>query len=80
MIYKDLIETVSLILENEKINKKGLSLVYELEPKEHKSINEQLFYRSNPTGKFVNSEEFEVELGGILIKFIELKEEKKIED
>ena len=35
---------------------------------------EQLFYKSNPaTAKFIPSEEFEVELGGVLVKFVKPK-------
>lgn len=76
MTYEQLIETVSEILENEKINKKGLILVYELEPKLHKAFNEILFYKSNPpTINPVLTDEFEVEIDGILIKFI-----KKIQE
>jgi hypothetical protein len=75
MTYEQLIETISEILENEKINKKGLSLIYELEPKKHKTFNEILFYKTNPpTVNPVLTDEFEVEIGGILVKFI-----KKVE-
>jgi hypothetical protein len=75
MTYEKLIETVSEILENEKINKQGLVLLYVLEPKIHKAFNEILFYKTNPPT--VNPEitdEFEVEIGGILVKFIKKEE------
>ncbi len=76
MNYEELIETVSLMVENEKIYKQGLSLIYVLNEKNHKQMNEQLFYKSNPiTTKFIPSDEFEVELGGIIVKFIKPKEE-----
>ena len=76
MDYNKLIETVSAIFENENIEKKGLSLSYELNPKNHKAMTEQLFYKSNsPTDKCVYTDIFEVEIAGILIKFT-----KKIEE
>lgn len=75
MNYEQLIETVSLIVENEKIYKTGLTLIYELSEKNHKQMNEQLFYKSNPaTETFKQSDEFEVMLGDILIKFVKIKE------
>jgi len=73
MTYEELIKSVSLIIENENISKKGLTLVYELDSKNHKQMNEVLFYldknnlNSPPPPK---SDEFEVELGGLLIKFV----------
>lgn len=73
MTYEQLIETVSLIVENEKIKKNGLTLTYELDEVAHNSINETLFFKSNPySTKFEPSNEFEVMLGGILVKFKKL--------
>ena len=70
MNYEELIETISLIVENEKIYKKGLTVTYELTEKNHKQMNEQLFYKSNPTStKFTPSDEFEAVIGDILVKF-----------
>jgi hypothetical protein len=70
MSYEQLIETVSLIVENEKIKKVGLTLFYELPEKEHNAINEALFLKANPySTKFEPTNEFEVMLGGILVKF-----------
>jgi hypothetical protein len=70
MTYEQLIETVSLIVENENIQKNGLTLVYELDETSHDAINETLFLKSNPySTKFEPSDEFEVMLGGILVKF-----------
>ena len=77
MTYEELIKSVSLIVENPEINKEGLIIVYELTEKNHKQMNEELFYKSNTTTKFVpnNGAEFEVMLGGILVKFNVLKPE-----
>jgi hypothetical protein len=58
------------MVENEKINKNGLTMVYTLDEFNHRNMNEHLFYKSNPsTDKFIPSDEFEVVIGGILIKF-----------
>jgi hypothetical protein len=70
MTYTELIETVSLIVENEKIQKRGLVLYYELPETEFRTINEELFYKTNPfSTNFESSNEFEVMLGNILVKF-----------
>ena len=76
MTYDKLIETVSLILENDKIYKDGLTLTYMLTPKKHKSMNEQLFFKSNPpNAKPTLTDEIEVEIEGIIVKFIKKTEE-----
>lgn len=76
MTYDKLIETVSLILENNNIYKDGLTLTYVLTPKKHKSMNEQLFYKTNPPNvNLILTDEFEVEIEGIIIKFIKKEEE-----
>lgn len=62
------------MVENEKIYKVGLTLVYELNELNHKQMNEQLFYKSNPaTTKFVPSDDFEVEVEGVIVKFVKQK-------
>lgn len=70
MNYETLIETISLIVENEKINTKGLIMTYELSEEEHLNLNVDLFYKTNPSGNFQPTNDFEVEIGGILIKFV----------
>ena len=71
MKYSDLIETISEIVENDKINKKGLTLLYELPELELKELNELLFYMddTNKDIVFIPEDAFEVEMWGILIKF-----------
>jgi hypothetical protein len=72
MDYQDTITTVSEIVNNEKIIKDGLTLIYELTPLNHKQLDEHLYYTHNPRGtEFEHQEVIEIELGGILIKFIE---------
>ena len=76
MNYEQLIETVSLMVENEKIFKENLTLVYELNEKNHRQMNEQLFYKSNPAStKFIPTDIFEVSLGGMLIRFVKPNQE-----
>jgi hypothetical protein len=72
MSYDGLIETISLIAGNDKILKEGLTLVYELDEKKHKQMNEQLFYmnKDNLNEKFVGCDVFEVMLDKILVKFV----------
>lgn len=69
--YFDIVDTLTEIVNNEKINKKGLSLVYELEENNHIKLNEDLYYRLNPKGvDFKPTDTFEVELSGIMAKCI----------
>ena len=61
MNYENLIETVSLIVENEGIHKEGLTLTYTLNEKNHKQMNEELFYKSNTSDvQFKASDEFDM--------------------
>lgn len=70
MTYDALIKTVSEILENDNIYKVGLTLTYELGEVEHLQMNEIVFRKSTPfSSNFVPSDEFEVMIGGILVKF-----------
>lgn len=71
MKYEELIETISIISKDDNIYKQGLTLTYTLNEKNHKQMNSHLFYKSNPPEAIlVSSDMFEVELGGILIKFV----------
>lgn len=70
MKYEELIETVSQIINNDKIYKKGLTLVYELDEDKHKKMDEHLFYKSNHNGvEFKHRDVVEVSIGGVLINF-----------
>jgi hypothetical protein len=69
--YEDLIQTVSEVVENDKIHKDGLILIYELEEKRHKEMDEHLYYKANPEGgAFEHRDEVEVEIGGVTIRFV----------
>jgi hypothetical protein len=71
MTYEDLISTVSEIVNNASIKKDGLSLTYELPEHLHVRMNKELFYKMNTVNTgFVPNDKFEVEIDGLLIKFI----------
>ena len=70
MNYEKLITTISEVIENEKIEKVGLVLHYELPEKTHRQMNEDLFFRMKSTDeKFLPTDVFEVEIDGIVIRF-----------
>jgi hypothetical protein len=75
MDYNQLIQTVSFIVENDKVFKTGLTLVYELDSINHKQMNEHLFYLDNKNHNrpFVQTDIIEVEMGGVLVKFVKPK-------
>lgn len=70
MNYDKLIETISHMVENEKIDKKGLTMSYVLSKEEHINLSVDLYYKTNQQVDFNPEEDFEVEMGGILVKFI----------
>jgi hypothetical protein len=73
MTYEELITTVSEIVDNEKINKRGLILVYELPEKRYKNLHGEIFYKMNPVTTIytpIETDEFEVQLGGQEIRFV----------
>ena len=70
MNYEELIETISEVVNNKKIYKEGLVLLYELDESSHIKMDEHLFFKSNPDGKFEHREIVEVEIGGAVIRFI----------
>lgn len=80
--YDKIVETISEIVNNDLIYKKGLTLIYVLDENTHKKLDEHFYYKikSGETEKtednFEHSKEFEVTLGGVLVKFkIDEKEE-----
>lgn len=70
MNYEKLIETLSTIIENDKIEKTGLSLTYYLSDEDHLNLSVDLYYKTEQHEEFQPEEEFEVEIGGIIIKFL----------
>jgi len=80
MNYNKLIKTISEIVNNELIYKEGLTLVYTLNERLHKRLDEHFFRKANEANgskdvKFESTDDFEVEMGGIIVKFI--KDEKE---
>lgn len=73
MTYEKLIETISAIIQEPNIYKNGLTLIYSLTNQEHTALNEELFRQTNQYSKtFTPNDEFEVEIDGILVKFVKL--------
>jgi len=71
MTYEQLIKTVSEIINNPNINSEGIGLTYELIGNIHEKINREIFYTMNSMNIiFTPIDIFEVEIGGILVKFI----------
>ena len=58
------------MVDSPKIQKKGLTMHYELHPDDHLEIQSEVFQKLNPYAtNFTPSDEFEVMISGILIKF-----------
>ena len=74
MTYEIIIESISEIVNNDLIYKEGLVLEYKLKEDVHLKMDEHFFYKTNPIAKkneFEHMDEFEVEIGGVLIRFIQ---------
>lgn len=72
MDHTTLIATISEIVENQNIEKKGLSLTYTLDTAQHKDLQEYFFRVNNPYANEVPySKIFEVEIAGLVVKFVE---------
>lgn len=74
--YQDIIEMASEIANNEKIIKKNLTLIYELDDENHRKLDEDLFYRTkqHENGeKYKYQEIIEVNIGDIKFKFVTKK-------
>lgn len=66
----------SEIANNEKIIKKNLTLIYELDDENHRKLDEDLFYRTkqHENGeKYKHQEIIEVNIGDIKFKFVTKK-------
>lgn len=71
MDYEKIIATVSEVVNNDLIYKDGLTLLYELESNRHKQLDEELYIKmqGNLNG-FEHQDLIEIEMGGVLLKFI----------
>jgi hypothetical protein len=72
MNYDKLIETVKVLVNDENVYKKGLTLVYSMDADRHKRLSEHFFYKitGGKNDKYEYTEEFEVEIAEIIIKFV----------
>lgn len=78
MTYEILINTISEIVANTNIEKKGLVLTYNLDPAIHDAMNYAIYVRiPYKTHEFKQTDMFEVEIDGILIKFIKVLTSEK---
>lgn len=71
--YHNLIEIASAVAESDQIIKKGLTLVYELDEKNHMKLDEDLFYRTKQDDKgvkFEHKEIIEVTIGDVNFKIV----------
>ena len=70
--YEKILDTVRTIVNNDLIYRQGLMLVYSLDENTHKKLEETIFMKSGGVDwdEFEYQEEFEIEIGGVLIKFI----------
>jgi hypothetical protein len=66
--YNDIVETVSEIVNNDKICKHGLTLNYVISGHNHKKLDETLYYKMNPKGTdYKYTDIIEIEVGGITV-------------
>ncbi len=71
MNYEKLLKTIIEIVKNPDIEKTGLTLVYQLPEKLHRKFEEDLYYRFIKNGpEPTSNEEYELEIGGIVVKFV----------
>jgi hypothetical protein len=71
MSYDEIIATVSEIVNNEHILTKGLTLIYELDIRTHKQVDEELYIKMNGNlDGFEHQDIIEIEVEGTLVKFI----------
>ena len=72
MTYEILIATIQEIVENDLIYKENLILEYSLSEELHMKLEEHFYYKTDAKDlvEFENTIEFEVEIGGILVRFV----------
>lgn len=71
LTYEDIIQSVSEIVENEKITLDGLTLMYKIPERNHLKLDEELYYRYNPEGKdFKHRDIIEIEIADINVVIV----------
>jgi hypothetical protein len=74
MTYEDLINSIKEIISNDEIYKKGLTITYELDERNHMKMDEHLFYTSEEKdGDFTHRDIIEIETDGVQIKILKKK-------
>jgi hypothetical protein len=70
MNLEKILEIANECVENEIIETKGLSLMYKLDEKTHKTLDEELFYNTNNNlDNFKHNEVIEINIAGITFIF-----------
>ncbi len=70
MNLEKILEIANECVENEIIETKGLSLMYKLDEKTHKTLDEELFYNTNNNlDNFKHNEVIEINIVGITFIF-----------
>lgn len=77
MDLEQLIEIASYIDNSESIPKQGLKILYTLPLEEHKTLDKELYEKTNNTSEYTHKDTINVNLGGIMFIFEVEKEEKK---
>jgi hypothetical protein len=78
MKFEDLVKSVSEIHNNENIIIENLTLVYTLPEKKHRQVHEEIFYKNFSTDTTPElTDEFEVTMGDITVKFIKQQEKSE---
>lgn len=71
MDYTTVLQSLRNIVENELIEKEGLTVVYALDEKAHRQLDEEIFIQVMGTiNGFEHQDVFEIEVGGIIAKFV----------
>lgn len=71
MDYNKIIEIASEIINNENLYKKGLTLEYKLTPDEHKKLDEEIFYKYNPSStQYIYRDIIEFDAGDVTLRFV----------
>ena len=69
MNLEKVIEIASFIYNSEEIPKEGLRIFYKLPIEEHKTLDKELFQRTNNASEYVHNNTIDVNLGGIMFTF-----------
>lgn len=73
MNFEQLEDTLKGVLNEERINKDGLTMVYTLDSEIHSKLEEHIFFKNNPTAKkkdFNPTDEFEIDVEDFTILFL----------